>query len=169
MAISQALLPEFDREMANTRKALERVPDDKLTWKPHPKSGTMLWLASHLANLPLWAVVTMGQDSFDMNPPGGSSFKLPTMNSRAEVLAVFDDHTKQARAAIAAAGDAEFMKPWSLLNGGQNIFTLPKAGVLRSFVMNHIVHHRGQLTVYFRLNDIPVPALYGPSGDESGF
>ncbi len=169
MAISQALLPEFDREMANTRKTLERVPDDKLTWKPHPKSGTMLWLASHLANLPLWVVVTMAQDSFDMDPPGGSSFKLPAMNSRAETLAVFDEHVKQARATIAAAADPEFMKPWSLLKGGQTIFTLPKIGVLRSFVMNHLIHHRGQLTVYFRLNDIPVPALYGPSGDEIGF
>ncbi len=169
MAIAQSLLPEFDQEMANTRKALERVPDEKFDFKPHPKSGTMGWLAGHLANLPLWAAVTMQQDALDLEPPGGQTFKLPSTKNRKEVLEVFDQHVAQARQAIAATSDEQMMKPWSLLKAGQNLMTMPKIAVLRGFVLNHSIHHRGQLTVYLRLNNVPVPALYGPSADEGSF
>lgn len=169
MAIAQSLLPEFDAEMANTRKALERFPDDKFDWKPHAKSGTMGWLAGHLANLPLWAAVTLQQDSLDLEPPGGQTFQLPSTKNRKEVLEVFDRHVAEARKGIAAASDQELMKPWSLLKAGQNLMTMPKIAVLRAFVLNHMIHHRGQFTVYLRLNNVPVPAIYGPSADEGAF
>ncbi len=166
MALSQALLPEFDHEMANTRKSLDRVPDDKFGWKPHEKSPTLGWLASHLANIPHWAGVAIDQESFDM-APGGTSLKTPVASSRKEVLEMFDQNVAAARQAIAGAGDAELMKPWSLLKAGQTVMTLPRIAVLRGFVMNHSIHHRAQLGVYLRLNNIPVPAIYGPSADES--
>jgi uncharacterized damage-inducible protein DinB len=169
MAISQALLPEFDMEMANTRKTLERIPENKFGWKPHEKSMELGRLASHLAELPGWTEHTLTQESIDINPPGGQQFEAANLSSRKEVLDLFDKNVASARAAIAGASDAEFMKPWSLLNGGTVVFTLPKAAVLRSFVLSHSIHHRAQLGVYLRLNDVPVPSIYGPSADESAF
>ncbi|MBZ5569867.1 MAG: DinB family protein [Acidobacteriia bacterium] len=169
MALSQSLLPEFDAEMANTRKTLERVPDGKFDFKPHPKSGSMGWLAGHLANLPLWAAMTLQQDSLDIAPAGGQPFKLPETKNTKQVLEVFDQHVAEARKGIAAATDEQLMRPWSLLKTGQTIMTMPKIAVLRSFVLNHIIHHRAQMGVYLRLNDIPVPSIYGPSADEGSF
>jgi uncharacterized damage-inducible protein DinB len=166
MAISASLLPEFDQEMANTRKALERVPDDKLGWKPHEKSMSMGGLATHLANLPIWAVLTINQDSLDLEPPGGGSLRVEEKRSRREILEDFDKNVTAARDAVAGASDEELLKPWTLLKGGVTLMTLPKIVVLRSFVMNHVIHHRGQFTVYLRLNDVPVPSIYGPSADE---
>jgi uncharacterized damage-inducible protein DinB len=162
MAISDALLQEFDHEMANTRKTLERVPDDKLTWKPHPKSMTMGRLAEHLGELPGWALETMNKTSIDISLP----FERKEVTSTAEVIEAFDHNVSLAREAIAAASDSAFMQPWSLMAGEKTIFTMPKVAVLRSFVMNHLIHHRAQMGVYLRLNDIPVPAVYGPSADE---
>jgi uncharacterized damage-inducible protein DinB len=162
MGLSQALLPEFDQEMANTRKTLERVPEDKLGWKPHEKSGTMGWLADHVATLPRLAVFALEQDSVDV-----ATVPRPSpANSRLELLGTFDKHVAAARAAIAGASDEQLLKPWSLLHSGRTIFTLPRSAVLRSFFMNHCIHHRAQLGVYLRLNNVPVPAIYGPSADE---
>jgi len=169
MPISKALLPEFDHEMANTRKTLERVPDGKFDWKPHEKSMPMGNLAIHLATLPGWTVQTMKQESLDLAPPGGQPFKLPEAKTTKEVVEMFDRNVAEARAAIEAASDEDFMKPWSLLMTEKPIFTLPRAAVLRSFVMSHSIHHRAQLGVYLRLNDVPVPSIYGPSADEGGF
>lgn len=166
MSISASLLPEFDQEMANTRNALGRIPDDKFDWKPHEKSWAMGGLATHLANLPIWTVYTINQDSLDLAPPGGGSFRVEEKNSRQEILEDFDKNVAAARAAIVGASDEEMLKPWTLLKGGVTLMTLPKIAVLRSFVMNHIIHHRGQFTVYLRLNDVPVPSIYGPSADE---
>ncbi len=166
MALSEALLPEFDQEMANTRKSLERVPEDKLTWKPHEKSGTMGWLAGHLANLPDWTVFTIKQDSLDLAPGGIHVPQAPEPRSRKELLATFDKNVSAARAAIAGASDSHLFKPWSLLMDGKPVLTLPRVAVIRSFVMNHSIHHRAQLGVYLRLNNVPVPAIYGPSADE---
>ncbi|HET8546717.1 MAG TPA: DinB family protein [Bryobacteraceae bacterium] len=149
--------------MANTRKVLERAPDDKLGWKPHPKSGTMAWLGGHLANLPSWATITVNQDSFDVAAP----FERPAEPaSTRQILELFDKNVAAARDAIAGATDKRLMAPWSLKNGSQVIFTMPRIAVLRSMVMNHLIHHRGQFTIYLRLNDVPVPGLYGPSADE---
>ena len=168
MGLSEALLPEFDHEMANTRKTLERVPEDKLGWKPHEKSMTMGRLAAHLAEIPGWASHTIEQDSLDLAPPGAPPYQPTRANSRKEILDMFDSNVTAARAAIADARDDHLMKPWSLLSGGRTILSLPRIAVLRSFIMNHGIHHRAQLGVYLRLNDLPVPAIYGPSADEGG-
>lgn len=166
MAISDVLLPEFDYEMANTRKTLERVPDNKFAWKPHEKSFGMGALASHLANLPGWASVTIDMDEFDM-APAGEPLRAEQLTSKAAVLETFDKNVAKARAAIAGASDEHLFKPWTLLSGGNQVLSLPRVACLRSFVMNHIIHHRAQMGVYLRLNDIPVPSIYGPSADES--
>lgn len=165
MPLAQAILPEFDHEMVNTRKTLERVPEGKFDWKPHEKSMTLGRLATHLATINQWAEAIIGQDSFDVsNSPPSSELK-----SRQEILDAFDKATASARKAISGAGDEQLMKPWSLLNGGKAIFTLPRVGVVRSFILSHGIHHRAQLGVYLRLNDVPVPSIYGPSADEGNF
>jgi uncharacterized damage-inducible protein DinB len=166
MPIAQALLPEFDREMAGVRKSLERAPEEKYDWRPHPKSGTMGWLVSHLATLPTLAVRTVEQDSFEIAPDGKPPAGPPKLKTQQEALETFDKNRDAARAAIAGASDEHLMKPWTLSYMGKAIFTLPRAAVLRAMFMNHTIHHRAQLGVYLRLNDLPVPALYGPSGDE---
>ena len=168
MAMNQALLGEFDHEMANTRKSLERVPDGKFDWKPHTKSMTMGALATHIASIPHWGKLTLDTPSFDVNPLGGQQVRQPELKSKAEVLAFFDKSVPEARAAIANATDQSLMSQWSLLNGGKTVFTMPRIGVLRAMIMNHMIHHRAQLGVYLRLNDVPVPSIYGPSADEAG-
>jgi uncharacterized damage-inducible protein DinB len=168
MSLSQTLLPEFDHEMANTRKVLARIPADKLGWKAHEKSNTIGWVGMHLAEIPGWAEKTFTTDSFDIAPPGAEPYRTPTPDSVEAILERFDKNVAAGRAAIAATRDEDFAKPWSLLNGGNVVFTMPRIALLRSFVLNHSIHHRAHLCVYLRLNDVPVPALYGPSGDESG-
>ena len=166
MSIADSLIPEFDHETANTRKTLERVAQDKFDWKPHQKSWAMGGLATHLANIPRWASFTINQDSLDLAPAGGSPAKVPPATSLKEILETFDKNVSDARVAIAGASDEHLLKPWTLLSGGNIIFTIPRIACLRSFVMNHMIHHRAQLGVYLRLNDLPVPAIYGPSADE---
>lgn len=164
--ISQSLLPEFDREMASTRKTLERVPEGHPDFRPHPKSMPLSRLAGHVAEIPMWAVFALTQDEFDMgNRRPEDAF---VMTSRQQALARFDDEMTKARAALTEATDADLMKTWSLKRGGQTIMAMPKIAVLRSFVMNHMIHHRAQLGVYLRMNDLPVPSIYGPSADEAG-
>ena len=169
MGLSESLLPEFDHEMANTRKTLERVPHERFDWKPHEKSTAMGGLATHLSNIPTWAVYTIGQDSLDLAPGGQPLPPAELAKSSADLLALFDSNAAKARAAIAGASDEELFKPWTLMSNGNALLTLPKVAVLRSFVMNHVIHHRAQLGVYLRLNDIPVPSIYGPSADEAAF
>jgi uncharacterized damage-inducible protein DinB len=162
MAIKDGILAEYDHEMATTRKLLERLPDDKLTWRPHAKSMSLGGLATHLGNLPNWGGTILNELGFDLAdaPPN-----LEEKTSRADVLAAFDASTRKTRAALDKT-DAELMAPWSLRRGGQEVFTLPRVAAFRTFVLYHVVHHRGQLSVYLRLNDVPVPAIYGPSADE---
>jgi uncharacterized damage-inducible protein DinB len=166
MKISESLLPEFDQEMANTRKVLERVPAAKFSWKPHPKSFEFGALAAHVANMPDWAGLTLTTDSFDYAPPGAPPHQTPKFSSTEDLLAAFDKSVAQARAALVTAEDSTMLAPWSLQAGGKTMMTMPRVAVIRSFVMNHTIHHRAQLGVYLRLNDIPVPGLYGPSADE---
>ncbi|HWD00552.1 MAG TPA: DinB family protein [Candidatus Sulfopaludibacter sp.] len=166
MRISDALLPEFDQEYANTRKVLERCPEEKFDWRPHPKSWTMAELATHLANMPSWAVETLTKSELDFAPAGQEPYREKAIATSSELLAKFDRNVTAARAALAAAENETFLGNWSLLAGGQVIFTMPRIAVIRSFVMNHNVHHRAQLGVYLRLNDIAVPQLYGPTADE---
>lgn len=165
MQISQAILPEFDNEMANTRKMLERVPEDKFGWKPHEKSMTMGRLATHVAELAGWVTTTLDSESFDF-APAGRPYQPVTAGSKAELIEILDKNVKAARAALSAASDPAWLVNWTLLAGGKEIFSMPRIAVYRGVVMNHIIHHRGQLSVYFRLNEVPVPGLYGPSADE---
>jgi len=158
MAIKDAFLPEFDHEMASTRRTLDRVPEDKFGWKPHEKSMTLGRLASHVAELPSFATTALAHESFDIAPPGGAPRKPLNASTRQELLEVFDKNVAEA-----------LHKTWSLLRAGKAIFTLPRAAVLRTFMLNHIIHHRAQLGVYLRLNDVPVPSIYGPSADENPF
>jgi uncharacterized damage-inducible protein DinB len=157
-----ALMPEFDHEMSVTRKLLERVPEDRRDWKPHAKSMSMRELAQHVATLPMWGSVTLNERELDF----GTAPPNPPIQTRAELLATFDRLVSETRAALTGKTDAELLVPWTLKNGGHTIFSMPRAMVWRSFVMSHLVHHRGQLSVYLRLNDIPVPSMYGPSADE---
>lgn len=166
MAIAQGLLPEFDHEMAGVRKTLERVPEDKFEWRPHPKSGTMGWLASHLATLPGLAVRVVETESREIAPGGQPPAGPPKLKTRQEVLETFDKNRDAARAAISGASDEHLMKTWTLFFNGKPVFSMPRADVLRRQLMNHMIHHRAQLGVYLRLNDVPVPSLYGPSADE---
>ena len=168
MTLSQSLLPEFDQEMASTRKTLERVPEAKFSWKPHEKSGSMIWLAAHLANIAGWAVETIKKDSFDRSPGGKPFVPPPVPKSSKELLEGFDKNVAEARAALAAASDADLLKAWSFLNNGATMFSMPRIACLRTWVMNHTIHHRAQLGVYLRLNNIAVPSIYGPSADETG-
>jgi uncharacterized damage-inducible protein DinB len=165
MPLVDALLPEFDHEMTTTRKLLERLPEDKFAWKPHAKSMSLGGLATHLATLPWWGEMTLAQSEFDTAGVAAPAEAA----SRSDVLTMFDDHVAKARAALVARSDAELMAMWSLKRAGQTIFSMPKAAVWRSFVVSHLVHHRGQLSVYLRLLDVPLPSIYGPSADEGSF
>ena len=165
MPLVDALLPEFDHEMTTTRKLLERVPDDRLGWKPHPKSFSLGELATHLTELAMWGEATLQRSEINL-AEGGT--RVPAA-SRAELLAAFDKNVASTRAHLVGKTDAEFMAPWSLKRGDQVIFSMPKAAVWRSFVLSHLIHHRGQLSVYLRLQDVPLPSIYGPSADERTF
>jgi uncharacterized damage-inducible protein DinB len=166
MKISETLLPEFDQEMATTRRLLERVPEDKLGWKPHEKSMTLGRLAGHVAEIPNYGVATMNMDSLDVNPIGGRPYEPLMATSRAQLLAAFDRNVVAGRAAIAAGSDGAMAETWSLLAAGNPIFEMPRVAVLRVLVMNHLIHHRGQLSVYLRQTGALVPSIYGPSADE---
>jgi uncharacterized damage-inducible protein DinB len=166
MTYAQTILPEFDQEMANTRKVLERVPDDKLDWQAHPKSRTIGWNANHVAELPNWLTFTLTTPSLDIAPVGGVPYESPKLASRQEILERFDRNVAAARQAITEVKDEQMGEIWSLLRAGNPLLTMPRAAVVRGVVLNHIIHHRAILCVYLRLNDIPVPGMYGPSGDE---
>jgi uncharacterized damage-inducible protein DinB len=163
MSISATVLPEFDREMATTRTMLERVPEARAEWTPHVKSWTMGELASHIGNLPRLGLIAMETDELDISPANGS--ENPRFESTAGLVRAFDDNVKKARAAIETASDSDMMEPWTLRRAGRTVWTLPRAAVLRSFILSHMIHHRGQLSVYLRLNDVPLPPVYGPSAD----
>lgn len=167
MSLSQPVLAEFLQEAATTRRALERVRDDCLDWRPHEKSWTMRELASHLAEMPTWLegiLNTPGmntEDTFDWQP-----FKA---ENRQELLDKFDKSVSDAERMLSQAADEALKQTWSFKAGDKTIFEAPRVGVVKTMLINHAVHHRGQLTVYLRLNDIPVPSIYGPSADEQGY
>jgi uncharacterized damage-inducible protein DinB len=168
MSLNTSLLAEFDHEMATTRRLLERVTDQSLSWTPHAKSMDMARLASHVAELPNWTATTITTDELDMNPPGGPGYQPTVFKEAQAILDTFDKGVAEAKAALEGATDEVLFGNWSLKNGGQTLFTMPKIACLRTWCFNHIIHHRGQLSVYLRLNDIPVPSIYGPSADEGG-
>ena len=165
MSIAESLLPEYDHELATTRRLLERVPEAEFDWKPHPKSMALGVLAGHIANLPFWLSATLKAPFYDL-ATGDPEATLAPPPSRQALLDGFDEKVKAARAALAATSDAEMMARWALKQGGQELFSMPRVAAVRSFVMNHLIHHRGQLSVYLRLKDVPLPPIYGPTADE---
>lgn len=166
MSIAQSMLPEFDHEMATTRRVLERVPEADAAWQPHAKSMTLGQIAAHIASAPFYCTAAMSHDEFDVAPPGGEAMKMPGFSTTAALVESFDATVRDAREALAGASDEQLMQPWTLKSGGHTIFTLPRVAIIRSMALNHIIHHRGQLSVYLRLRDVPVPSIYGPSADE---
>ena len=165
MPFSEALLPEFDEEMKNTRKMLERIPEARFDYKPHEKSMALGRLASHVAELPGWVANTLQSELLEMQP-GQAPY---IAKSSKQLLEDFDKNVAEARKLIAAATDADFAKIWTFKYGGQTIFAAPRSVVIRNVVMNHMIHHRAQVSVYLRLNEIEVPGMYGPSADEMKF
>ena len=165
MSFSQTLLPEFDEEMKNTRKILDCVPDGKFDYQPHPKSMTLGRLATHVAELPSWASFTLDREVLEMTPDWKPNFAA----SRAELLEIFDKGVAQSREKIVAATDEDWKKIWTFKFAGKTIFSMPRSMVVRSTVMNHLVHHRAQLGVFLRLNEVEFPGMYGPSADEKKF
>ena len=165
MAIKDALLPEFDHEMATTRRLLDRLPEAELAWRPHEKSMALGELARHITNLPHWCSAICDTTVFDLDAiPSDPRPNLPP--SRDAVTAEFEAKVSRAREQLARATDPELMMPWTLKKGGHEVFTLPRISAIRSFVMNHLIHHRGQLSVYLRLRNVALPPIYGPTADE---
>jgi uncharacterized damage-inducible protein DinB len=162
MALKDGLLAEYDHEIATTRKLLERLPDDKLSWKPHDRSMSLGGLATHLGSIPTWGTTILDDPFFDL---AGSPSSAEAKSSTAAILALFDESARQTRAAMDKT-DPEYLSMWALKRGGQEMFSMPRLNAFRSFVLYHLVHHRGQLSVYLRLNNIPVPPIYGPTADE---
>ena|SRR5947209_1382805 len=166
MSYAQAILPEFDHETANTRKVLECVPETKLDWQAHPTSRTIGWNANHLAEILGWVEGWLTAPSWDFAPIGGEPYQAPKMRTSREILDLFDRNAAAARRALAAVKDGQMTQSWSLLCAGKPLFTMPRATLIRRFVLNHLIHHRAILCVYLRMNNVPVPGMYDPTGDE---
>jgi uncharacterized damage-inducible protein DinB len=169
MKMTELFLAELQREAAATRRTLERVPENRADWKPHEKSMTLGRLSTLVATLPSWAVMMVNQDELDMNPTGASNFRPPELQGRQALLEALDNGAAAAQAALAGTTDEHLMTPWRFLVTGRVVSEQPRHIMLRDAVFNHLAHHRGQLTVYLRLNDAPVPSIYGPSADEGNF
>jgi uncharacterized damage-inducible protein DinB len=165
--MSESLLPEFDEEMAYTRKFLERVPEEKLGWKPHEKSMTMGQLAWHVSDMPSWCNDTLKQDALSISNDDYQKILADREGKgKKEMLAGFDKSVKDARTRLAATDDTALAQQWKMLWGGETIIDMPRAQVLRKWVLNHLIHHRAQLGVFLRLNEVQIPGIYGPSADD---
>ena len=160
MSIAEQLLPEFDQEMASTRRVIERVPDDDPDWKPHPKSFSIAHLAQLIVWMPGWIGQTLTSTELDLAEGVGYSNE-----STEALLKLFDENVRSTREAITRSTDADYAVPWSLKMRGEVMFTMPRAVVVRQHI-SHLSHHRGQMTVYLRLRDVPIPSIYGPTADE---
>lgn len=170
MGIKDALLPDYDHEMGATRRLLERIPEDKLSWRPHPKSYTLAALASHLVHIPLWSQAILNDLSFDLAAIPSESAEAAqrrTVSSRQHALQLHDENVAKTRANLVSKSDAELMAVWTLRRGAHDVMTVPRIAAFRSFILHHVIHHRGQFTLYLRMNDVPLPPIYGPTADES--
>lgn len=163
MSVIQALAAEMRSEAKNTRRLLERVPDGQFDWKPHPKSMSLGRLCEHIAELPNWTYLTLVQDELDFSK---EMFKQARPATQAELLAYFDECLSKALDVLANCEEEVLSAPWTMRNGTHVYFTMPKKVVVRTWMMNHLIHHRGQLSVYLRLLDVPLPRMYGPTADE---
>lgn len=169
MKLTDLFLDELEREAASTRRVLERVPEGRYEWKPHEKSMTMGRLSTLVATMPEWVVFTVKQDELDLNPPNGKRYQPPHLPTAADLVKALDENVARAREALQSTTDDQLMTPWRLMVSGQVVSEDPKYVVLRDSVFNHLAHHRGQLTVYLRLNEAKVPPVYGPTADEGSF
>ena len=165
MRLVDLLLPEFDHEMASTRRVLARAPDAMLSWRPHERSWTLGGISTHLAHLPSWGVSILKKNNYDLVRDAGD--RPVEKISVADVLATFDRHVSDARAALVEITEGELIVPWSLKRDGVVMMSVPRIQAFKSFAINHAVHHRGQMTVYLRLLNIPLPPIYGPTADEA--
>lgn len=165
MSLSATLVQQFDFIIEKTRLHLASIPDDRLDWKPHEKSYSIGELGSHIANLPQWVMATIGMDEFDISPVDGPPPPQPQYGSSAQIVAALDENAGAAREMIAATSDEGLMRTWTMLVAGEEKFSLPKIAVLRTFVLDHLIHHRAQLTVYLRMLDVPVQQTFGPTAD----
>ncbi|MFN7957948.1 MAG: DinB family protein [Holophagaceae bacterium] len=166
MSLSQSLLPEFTHEAAGLRRVIERIPADRMDFRPHPKSFGLHDLANHLVTVPGWAATTMTETELDFGLPETRARQPKPSNTVEGLLRTLDTGVEKALAALSSASDADYQVVWTLKNEGQVILAMPRIAVYRGFVMNHLIHHRAQVCVYLRLLDVPVPSLYGPSADE---
>jgi uncharacterized damage-inducible protein DinB len=164
VSLKQAILAEFDAEVAVTRRVLDRLPDQALAWKPHERSMSLGGLAAHLAQIPHWGTSILQRDGYDM--PADARAPADSVATKADVIETFERHTTEVRRVLVGLTEAELYAPWSLTSGGDVVMSLPKISALRRFLLNHLVHHRGQLTVYLRMHNVPLPPLYGPTADE---
>lgn len=164
MALNEAMIAELQQEAATTRKMLERVPEKSLTWKPHDKSMTLGKLSTHIAEIPMWVSASVNQDVLDFEK---EPYKAIGINNNEELLKIFDDNITQAIECLKNASDEKLMGNWTMRNGETVYFTMPKLGVLRGFILSHLIHHRGQLSVYLRMLDVPLPSVYGPTADDA--
>jgi uncharacterized damage-inducible protein DinB len=169
MKLTDLFLQELEKEGAATRRAVERVPDGRSDWKPHEKSMTLGRLANLVASMPSWVTMVVEQDELDLAPPDGKKYEEPKLQTSRELAESVDQHVAKARAALEKTTDEHLMKKWAFKVGGKVVSEDPRYVVLRESVFNHLAHHRGQLTVYLRLNNASVPAIYGPSADEGSF
>ena len=163
MSLGTMLAAELKLEAMSTRKMLERVPSEFLVWQPHEKSMSLAHLAQHLAMLPSYVKPTLTTDEFDL---ASAPSNPPALNSANELVEAFDKNLSEAIEFLNSVSDEDLTKTWRLRNGEKTIFEMPRAGVIRAMVLSHLIHHRGQLSVYLRLQNVPVPSIYGPSADE---
>jgi uncharacterized damage-inducible protein DinB len=165
MSIVRTFLPQFDHEMGTTRRVLEVVPEAEAAWRPHPKSHTLGDLASHTAILALWCKSVAQQPELDLGLPANASIASVPFTTSADLISKFENYVREARTALEPMSDEAMRESWTLKNRGTIIFALPRVAVLRGFILSHMIHHRGQLTVYLRLRDVPIPSVYGPTAD----
>jgi uncharacterized damage-inducible protein DinB len=167
MRIAETVLPQYDHECALTRKLLARVPETQAAFRPHPKSMSVGELAMHIASIARWAVPTLTKPEIDVAGPERASMSPPAFTTTKDLLAQLDEATAKARAALEPRTDDEMRATWTLRAGTNVIFAQPRIGVFRGFIISHTIHHRGQLEVSLRMLGVPLPSIYGPSGDEA--
>jgi uncharacterized damage-inducible protein DinB len=163
MNLIDPILAELAHEGATTRRLLERLPQDRLGWQPHQKSMTLGRLATHIAEIPGWVGSIVEKDEFDL---GASGYVPPTLGSVAEIIAMFDKSVATATETLKRQSNDRLLAKWQLKKNGKLVVEMPRLGMVRSFLMNHLIHHRGQLSVYLRLQNVPLPSIYGPTADE---
>ncbi len=167
MKLAEHFLGQLERETSGTRRVLERVPEGRNDWKPHPKSMPLGYLAALVARMPSWVAMMVDLDEYVLEPQG--KFYPKVVNSNSELLKMFDDSVAESREALSKTNDEHLLTPWRLIVGGHVVSEQPRYSAISDAVFSHLSHHRGQLTVYLRLNDVPVPAIFGPTADEGQF